>query len=47
LENSVLTDLLEAEAKSLNVAASDLMAREITDKMREFTTKKDTICKRL
>jgi protein-disulfide isomerase len=37
LENSLLTDLLEAEAKSLNVAASDLMAREITDKMREFT----------
>jgi hypothetical protein len=29
--------LLEAEAKSLNIAASDLMAREITDKMREFS----------
>lgn len=37
LENAVFSDLLEAEARSLNVAASDLMAREVTDKLREFS----------
>jgi protein-disulfide isomerase len=37
LENAVFSDLLEAEAKSLNTAAGDLMAREVTDKMREFS----------
>jgi len=37
LENAVYSDLLAAEAKSLNIAVSDLMARETTDKMREFS----------
>ena len=37
LEDAVYSDLLAAEAKSLNIAASDLMAREVTDKMREFS----------
>ena len=37
LEAAVYSDLLAAEAKSLNVAASNLMAREVTDKMREFS----------
>ncbi|HEX8636729.1 MAG TPA: thioredoxin domain-containing protein, partial [Pyrinomonadaceae bacterium] len=37
LENAIFSDLLEAEAKSLNLTTSDLMAREVTDKMREFS----------
>ena len=37
LEDAVYSDLLAAEAKSLNIAASDLIAREVTDKMREFS----------
>jgi protein-disulfide isomerase len=37
LDDAVLSALLAAEAKSLNVAVSDLMAREVTDKMREFS----------
>ncbi|HEX8287259.1 MAG TPA: thioredoxin domain-containing protein [Pyrinomonadaceae bacterium] len=37
LENTVFSNLLEAEAKSLNIAVNDLIAREITDKMREFS----------
>ena len=52
LENAVFSDLLEAEAKALNVAASDLMAREVTDKMREFSDEEryalqETLKKRL
>lgn len=37
LENAVFAELLETEAKSLSVAASDVLAREVTDKMREFS----------
>ena len=37
LEETVFSGLLEAEAKSLNIASSDLLAREITDKMRDFS----------
>lgn len=37
LENAIFTDLIEVEAKSSNIAASDLMAREVTDKMREYS----------
>ena len=37
LEQVVFSGLLETEAKSLNIASSDLLAREITDKMRDFS----------
>lgn len=37
LEDRVFNDLVVAEAKTLNLDASDLLAREITDKMREFS----------
>lgn len=37
LENAVFSDLLETEAKSLDIAVSDLLAREVTDKLREFS----------
>lgn len=52
LENTVFSNLLEAEAKSLNLTTSDLMAREITDKMRDFSdeerfTLQDALKKRL
>lgn len=52
LENAIFSDLLEAEAKSLNLTVSDLMAREVTDKMRDFSADEryalqDTFKKRL
>lgn len=37
LEQTVFSNLLVAEAKSQNIEASDLIAREITDKMKEFS----------
>ncbi|MDQ3322274.1 MAG: DsbA family protein [Acidobacteriota bacterium] len=37
LEEIVYLNLLAAEAKAQNVETSDLIAREITDKMREFS----------
>ncbi len=37
LEEIVFTDVLAAEAKTLNLASSDLIAREVTDKMRDFS----------
>lgn len=37
LENTIFSTLLELEAKSANVATNDLIAREVTDKMREFS----------
>lgn len=37
LEQTIFANLLAAEAKSLNVETNDLIAREITDKMREFS----------
>jgi len=37
LEQIVYTSLVVAEAKSQNVATSDFIAREITDKLREFS----------
>ncbi|CAN5638263.1 hypothetical protein BH24ACI2_BH24ACI2_10520 [soil metagenome] len=37
LEQAVYSALVSAEAKSQNIEASDLIAREITDKMREFS----------
>ncbi len=36
LEQLLFSTLLVAEAKSQNIQASDLIAREVTDKMREF-----------
>lgn len=37
LEESVFSDLMAAEAKAQNIAESDLVAREITDRLREFS----------
>lgn len=37
LEDAIFTDLVSAEAKSRTIDATDLLAREITDKMREFS----------
>lgn len=37
LEDAVFSDLIETEAKTLDLAGSDLLAREVTDKLREFT----------
>ncbi len=37
LEEVVFNSLVAAEAKSLGIGAGDLFAREITDKMREFS----------
>ena len=37
LEQIVYTDLIAAEAKAQNIAASDFIAREITDKLKEYT----------
>jgi protein-disulfide isomerase len=37
LEQVVFSNLLMAEAKAQNIEASDLIAREITDKMKEFS----------
>ncbi|MDQ6785550.1 MAG: DsbA family protein [Acidobacteriota bacterium] len=37
LEQIVYSNLLVAEAKAQNIEAGDLIAREITDKMREFS----------
>ena len=37
LNESIYNALIAAEAKSLNLETSDLIAREITDKMREYT----------
>ena len=37
LNELILNALLAAEAKSLNIGTSDLMAREITDKLRDYT----------
>jgi protein-disulfide isomerase len=37
LEEAVFSNLIETEAKSLNISSSDLIAREITDKLREFS----------
>ena len=37
LEQFLFSTLLVAEAASLNVQTSDLIAREVTDKMRDFT----------
>ena len=37
LEQAVFTNLIETEAKSLNIASNDFVAREITDKMRAFS----------
>lgn len=37
IEQSVFSNLIAAEAKSQNIESSDLIAREVTDKMREFS----------
>jgi hypothetical protein len=37
LEQSVYSNLLIAEAKTLGIGAGDLVAREITDKMKEYS----------
>ncbi len=37
MEQAVFTNLIETEAKSLNIASNDFVAREITDKMRAFS----------
>ncbi|MEJ7698194.1 MAG: thioredoxin domain-containing protein [Pyrinomonadaceae bacterium] len=37
IEQNVFSNLIAAEAKSLNIESSDLIAREVTDKMREFS----------
>lgn len=37
LEEAVFSILLETEAKSLNIETNDLIAREISDKLREFS----------
>ena len=37
LNELILNALLAAEARSLNIETSDLMAREITDKLRDYT----------
>lgn len=37
LEQTVLSALIETEAKAQNLEAGDLIAREITDKMRDYT----------
>ena len=37
LEETVLSALIAAEAKAQNIESSDLIAREITDKMRDFS----------
>ncbi|HEY0426720.1 MAG TPA: thioredoxin domain-containing protein [Pyrinomonadaceae bacterium] len=37
LKATVLAELLEAEAAASNASPSDILAREITDKMREYT----------
>lgn len=37
LEDAVFSDLLAVEAKAASIAPSDLIAREVTDKMREFS----------
>ena len=37
LEEVVFNTLVSAEAKSQNIGAGDVIAREITDKMREFS----------
>ncbi|MBK9155276.1 MAG: thioredoxin domain-containing protein [Chloracidobacterium sp.] len=37
LENAVFLSLIQAEAKSRNKAASDVIAAEITDKLKDFT----------
>jgi len=37
LEQTILSALITAEAKSQNIASSDLIAREITDKMRDYS----------
>jgi protein-disulfide isomerase len=37
LEEAIFNDMVMAEAKAQNVEPSDLLAREITDKMREFS----------
>lgn len=37
LENTILSSLIQAEAKSRNKTAGDVIASEITDKMRDFT----------
>lgn len=37
LEETIYTDLILAEAKARNIDAGDLIAKEISDKMREFS----------
>lgn len=37
LDETIFTNLVSVEAKSQNIGAGDLIAREITDKMREFS----------
>ena len=37
LETIIFNEMVAAEAKSLNLSISDLIAREVTDKMKEFT----------
>ena len=37
IAQNVFSNLIQAEAKSENVESSDLVAREVTDKMREFS----------
>jgi protein-disulfide isomerase len=37
LKNLVASELIETEAAELKVSSSDILAREVTDKMREYT----------
>lgn len=37
LETSILNELISIEAQKANLATSDLIAREVTDKMRDFS----------
>jgi len=37
IEQNVFSNLITAEAKSQNIESSDLIAREVTDKMRQFS----------
>ena len=37
LQTLVAADLLETEAAAMKISASDIIAREVTDKMREYT----------
>lgn len=37
LETNIFNEMVEIEAKKLNVSSSDLIAREVTDKMKDFS----------